>query len=224
MNTSDIENKHHSSFYSQKSSVDSLNSLNIIFKNKENKIYLAEKYPKTKSEEEKSLLSENSANSSQILNDDIWENLLLQNNQNIFQQIRILKIYLYLLFAITIFQLCFQVYYDYFRFINYYKYILEVKIMYENISGINPEWLYTFITSIDFIWQVFYFPFAFLCYFTKKIRFVDYLNFLALLGIINEMMQAYIGRFEIYLFFIRFFNFTLSKMIFDLLLNLYVTL
>ena len=57
---------------------------------------------------------------------------------------------------------------------------------------------------------------------TKRILIFDLLNFLSLVGIITGMMQAYIQRFDVYVFFVRVANFFFTKIVFDMLVGLYL--
>jgi len=66
----------------------------------------------------------------------------------------------------------------------------------------------------DIVWQVTFYSLCLYGYMVKRIRVFDLLNFLALVGVIIQMMQAYIQRFDIYIFFARFLNFSFTKIIF----------
>ncbi len=180
------EEANFSSFYSEKSSMESLSSFQVIFENMEQKIFFGKKYPsKEDSEEEsQSLMSEDN----RIINDFVWNNIRNMNNMNLINQIKMVKIYLYIFLSLTLSEIFLEFLYDYLGVVHYSSDIENVAEMYKKISGINTHWIFNFLSIIDLGWQFCYYPFAIISFYKKRIKFIDYLNFLALLGVISEMM------------------------------------
>lgn len=107
---------------------------------------------------------------------------------------------------------------------NFDGVILNVRTMYQKFPSLNADLLVNVLCGIDFSQQASYFLTLVYALYTKKIRAVDYLNFLSLTGVVSEMMMSYINKFRLDLFMMRFLNFTYTHMLFDLLANFFVNL
>lgn len=215
-----------SSFYSDKKSMDTLTSRCLLFFNPNDSIVYGETQSKNASweEEEANMLEAENQPNNMFLNELPPDNFLLQNNQTIETHISHIKFYLLMFLIFNGFQLIYEIVNDIDTYKNYDTYLAEVEEFYRHVHVVNIKVFFAAVFIMDLIWQVVFYSLCFYGFIVKRIRVFDLLNFLALIGVIVQMMQAYIQRFDIYIFFARFLNFSFTKIIFDYLLTLYILL
>ena len=215
-----------SSFYSDKKSVESLTSRCLLFFNPNDSIVYGETQSKSVSweEEEANMLEAENQPNNLFLNELPPDNFMLQNNQTIENHVTQIRFYLLMFLIFNGFQLLYEIINDIDTYKNYGKYLSEVEEFYRHVHVVNIKIFFAVVFAMDIIWQIAFYSLCLYGFLVKRIRVFDLLNFMALLGVIIQMMQAYIQRFDIYIFFARFLNFSFTKIIFDYLLTLYILL
>lgn len=215
-----------SSFYSEKNSIETLTSRCLLFFNPNESVAYGETQSKSVSweEEEVNMLEAENQPNNMLLNELPPENFLLQNNQTIESHVTQIKFYLLMFLLFNGFQLLYEIINDIDTYKNYDDYLVEVEEFYRHVHVINIKIFFATIFVLDILWQIVFYSLCFYGFIVKRIRVFDLLNFLALIGVIIQMMQAYIQQFDIYVFFARFLNFSFTKLIFDYLLTLYILL
>jgi len=198
----------------------------LLFFNPNESIVYGETHSKNVSweEEEANMLEAENQPNNMFLNDLPPDNFLLQNNQTLETHITQIRFYLLMFLLFNGFQLIYEIVNDIDTYKNYDRYLSEVEEFYKHVHVINIRVFFAVVFVADIVWQVTFYSLCLYGYMVKRIRVFDLLNFLALVGVIIQMMQAYIQRFDIYIFFARFLNFSFTKIIFDYLLTLYILL
>ena len=204
-------------------STSSLRSTNgVIVINPNGKLYhcINQKFKeKIKNEEEEKLIQHE-----EILNNFIEGNEeIYLNNDNrveIENLIRKFSIHQYFMVFLLFLELANVIYFNIqsvnLRNNNYFK----MTRFYPRVPIQSIVFIYWAIWVFEVIFCIFYFALGFFAAFKKSIKFLDLFNLICLIGLLTQMIQAFIQQFNPFSFCIRIFLFIHSKFICDLLIRL----
>ena len=117
-----------------------------------------------------------------------------------------------------------QLFYDlYFNWNTYYfrhLELVELQGFYHGIPIEHIKIVFWCILGMEVFFMFLYYLFAFLCVVKKNIKLIDLFNLLCLIGLLSQIFQAYIQRFNFVTFFARIMAFIYSKFLCDVLIRL----
>ena len=84
---------------------------------------------------------------------------------------------------------------DLYIFKNKNEIKIKTRAIYAKFTRLNTNMMVDMIFYFDVFQQLIYFFFLLQALYTKRIRTIDALNFVTLIGVISEMMMSYIDLF-----------------------------